>query len=311
MARNVIEYRININDNPEGHYDKHICIPLIIGANQGQYNATEVEILNKFSKVSKDQTIIVCNNGNPIPWAQRITEILNKHGWQSIPEPSKEKSNYLKIFPDGRRPFIMIPVQQFNHDIDEIFRIYDQDKIKKEMLSDIEGHYHRGAMIWTQVTSFTKIENSANQNLMSAMQSFLKKICPWLNEILCRSSIQIPNLLNHLTFRLIEYRSYPGINDHLQDHIDASIFTCILYQDKPTLVVREFLDDSFNHGTTQEIDVSTDLTAGNAVLFTGYLCNDKLQTDTPACWHKAQLPDDVVRRRSLVLRVEGSPHNYG
>lgn len=304
--------RVNINLHPRNDraYDLHLPIPLIVTPSQDPtINASEKQILETFKDISKDTPLVICENGGPPAWSERVAKVLIKHKYADVSVDTDFDYEYFntpsKMFPDPKRPYTCVRFDTITKKIKDFFEFYKTQTWEiEEPVTGVTGHYYRGRMLWTQIQKHSDISSSKNYKLMSRLAELLPDATSLIEILLKQNDINLENIDSRITLRLIDYVNGPGINQTLGSHIDASLITGILYHDNPGLHVRNYLDDSLSLDASEVEDVSDWVENGISVFFPGHLLCDELRSWAPACWHGVQVPDNVDRRLSLVVRVE-------
>lgn len=301
---------INLHPRPDRTYDLHLPIPLIVTPSQDPtINASEKQILETFKDIGKDTLLVICENGGPPAWTERVANVLIKHKYTKVSVDTDFDYKYFDrpstLFPDPKKPYSCVHVNTMTDQIKEFFEFYKtQTWAIEEPKTGVTGHYYRGRMLWTQVQKQSDITNSKNYKLMAQFSQLLPGITSFIELLLKQHNINFDQIESRITLRLIDYVNAPGINQTLGSHIDASLITGILYHDNPGLHVRNYLDNSLSLESSELQDVSNWVGNGIAVFFPGHILCDELRTWVPACWHGVQVPDNVDRRLSLVVRVE-------
>lgn len=312
--------KVNINLIPRTDikYDQWCPIPLSVKPSPDHtINAVEKEVLALFSKIKKEEKLEICNNGGPVAWAERICKFLKKNGYVNTTVDYNGDRKYFdkssSLFPNPQQPFDVIDTFDLKNQIQKIFKFYKEKAWKIEEPTDgISGHYHRGGMLWTQIQKNYNEHDSKNKELMKHMKDLLHRVTKFVKNIINQKNINIPNLSNRITLRLIDYVNLNNVNKVLSSHLDASLITMLLHHDNPSLYVYKFLDDSLSIEKSEKIDMSNYLSRGHAVILPGYVFCDEFKTWTSACWHGVQVPQNVKRRLSMVARIESqllSPDN--
>lgn len=305
--------RANINLIPRTDVDYDIWAPMALGVKPSPdptINAVEKECLELFESVNKDEVIEIYNNGEPPAWGERVAGILKKHGYTDVSVDAGQDYDYLSLndplFPDLQKPYDFLDIGDLKYSIEQIFDFYKgRQWTIEEPTSGVCGHYYRGRMLWTQVQPGYDCSSSNNSELMQMLMQLLPATTQMLEQHFANKGVIIPELEQRITLRLLDYVNQNDLNSKLASHLDASLFTGLLYHDAPSLHAVEFLDDSLTLAQSQRIDISDRLSQGQGLWIPGYIYADEMKSYVSPCWHGVQVPDNCPRRLSMVVRVEG------
>jgi hypothetical protein len=301
--------RVNISPypKPDRNYDLHLPVTF--------KNAGAKQVLEIFKDISKDTSLVICENGGPPAWSEYVTNILIKNNYVNTTVDRQFDYEYFNtpstLFPDPKKPYACIHFTGMTEKIKDFFEFYKSQTWEiEEPTNGITGHYYRGRLLWTQIQKHSDITSSKNYKLMARFNQLLPEATGFIERLLKQHHINIDQLKSRITLRLMDYVNIPGpgpgINHDLRDcHIDGCVFTGILYHDNPTIYVQNYLDDSLSLNFSELQDISDWVSNGMFVYWPGSLLCDELRTWVPGCWHGVQIPDHVRRRLSLVVRIEG------
>ena len=295
---------INISLKPRpGRWDVNCPVPIVVKpSNDPKINATEKEILNLFKDL-KDKEIQITENNGPIPFAERVTNILTKHGFNAKVYTQYKNSLYYNkkdnFFINPKKPYYFF-INEFEKIIKDFVSFYKKQELTiEEPDSGVCGHYYRGKMLWTQIQNNYDLNSSKNKTFMEYYFELFKVISVYMEEVL-----QKKNLKDRITLRIVDYKNEKDINKTLGSHIDMSYTTAVLYEDHPGLHVKNFLDDKLTLNNSKLINVSRYLSSGMSVLFPGNSYCEENKTWVPACWHGVEMLPEIKRRVSFLVRVE-------
>ena len=304
--------RANINLIPrkDVHYD--IWCPMALSIKPSPdptINAVEKECLENFQSVDKSEHIEIYNNGEPPAWGERVAGILKKYDYKHVTvHPGQDYAHFnnpSKLFPDQRKPYRMQPIGGLKEQIQKIFDFYKTRTWSiEEPKSGVCGHYYRGRMLWTQVQKSYDPSKSANESLMTEMKKLLEPTTKMVKNFLKENNVKMKNLEKKITLRLLDYVNKDNLNSKLATHLDASLLTGLLYHDAPTLYTVDFTDDSLTIANSVQRDISELVSAGNCFWVPGYVYADEMKSYVSPNWHGVQVPDQITRRLSMVVRVE-------
>jgi hypothetical protein len=295
---------VNISLKPRpGKWDIHRGVPIAVKPNNDpKINATEKEVLNLFYDL-KDKEIQITENNGPIPFAERVTEILKKHGFKAkVYNEYRDNVFYNKkdsLFINPNKPYYFF-ISEHREILKNFIEYYKKQNLNiEEPKTGVCGHYYRGKMLWTQIQNSYIFEQSNNKEFMKEYYKILQIITPYMEELLNKS-----NLKERITLRIVDYVNEENINSTLGSHIDMSYITAVLYEDNPGLHVRNFLNNEFKFKESKIVDVSNYMRAGMGILFSGNSYCDENQSWIPACWHGVFMNPDIKRRVSFLVRIE-------
>jgi hypothetical protein len=145
---------------------------------------------------------------------------------------------------------------------------------------------------------------SANEPLMTEMKKLLEPTTEMVKKFLKENNVKMKNLEKKITLRLLDYVNKDDLNSKLATHLDASLLTGLLYHDAPTLYTVDFTDDSLTIANSVKKDISDLVSNGNCFWVPGYVYADEMKSYVSPNWHGVQVPDQITRRLSMVVRVE-------
>lgn len=302
--------KVNISATPiDNDYDFHCPIPLLLPADPDvNKDASDTQTLDTFAMVPKEQALLLQGSGDPACLADQIAMVLRTNGWPDVKidrtrHPTRYQ-NKSSAWPDLKRPWFHIDGEHLVNDIKDFFDRYDKvPRVPDIPKSGICGHYPRGPKTRTEINQNYDVGSSPNPELMSNMTRLFDKISPWFLDHLNQHGLDFRHQPERVTLRMVEYVNN-GKDIDYKSHVDTSVVTMLLYQDQPSLHVREYISDDFSYDQSRIIAIDDQTSRGIGTVVPGYLFSDEFDTWMPSAWHGVNTPSSVHRRRSLVVRIE-------
>jgi len=319
---------INISTNPREdlHYD--LSLPIVF-ARDKKTNSYHSKILEIFSDIDHNAVLFITDNGGPPNFVERVVDILRSNGYKNVYIDSNFDYEYFsqksQMFSDPKRPFLFFDITPIKDDIEKIIDLYKSKTWKIDVPDEgITGHYHPFMLskqktpyaveslpqqIWTQIQPDYNRSTTRNPELMDEFFSLMPKIQNLLTNICNYNQMDIENLNERITLRIIEYTWQPPKQPQnfmrtFSPHIDNSLMTGILFQSVPGLYVHEFVNEYYISKETNPIDVRDRLFNNQGIIFPGNIFFEEFKTWIPALWHDVKLDYSDERRISFVIRIE-------
>jgi hypothetical protein len=315
---------INIHPNPEvSDFDLHL--PYVAGPFRNQNkevrHGPEVWAQNLLSVIGNDNTVVLCNNGEPYSRLDMTRLALAKYApdvevtmQRSVNHNQYQKSDPLfsnrsayKVLPNllDRQPIreaLQFYLENFQNFEKNSIRAYDRD----------QGFFPYNNMVWY---NFGKLMPTTNNQHNIDMNKLLGNIWHQISEI-CKNTFKqfnIPDcdIENGLNIRIVHNEPGHVVDDGYQffKHIDGSLITGWLYEMPRGANIGVWTTDAQKEQHTEMIPVQDlyDQDSRDLLIIPGTAWCDHGDNDTAATWHEVRVPENFNDHRVSMVFLLRAP----
>lgn len=313
--------KVNINIQPRKDIKVDRWCPTALGVRAnpsgGIINVQDAykKVFRRLLQLPKNEKIELYNNGEPLPWCEKVAEAMIKFGYTNIECVGEDREYFNrpdKLF-NTYKPYAHFDIGNLKKEFSETINLYKSKNWNNEKFNiDGCGHSLKAQTVWTVIRPTYNLQKSNNLELMQNLFNLLKPISEWFENIFYEYDVPIKNVYEKLTIRLLDYNveEQSRIRSNTTTHLDCNCITALMYQDTPSINVYNF-DHTFKKSNITKINVDEQRKQNKATILPGYYYANDTKCFTPPCWHKVELSENTLRRVSITARVESNLFTYG